>query len=170
MDTSFAQYESAWCGSETQTNAIDRVGIDENEEIMLQDGILPSSLPMQAEIGGKKVMVFQAYDSARGILNSSVLKYSVYENGAWSVPQPVWDNGFCDMYADMKTVNGKLVLVWQKEKTAIFIAHRLSTIVNVDKIIVLSNGEIVEEGNHNELVQTGGYYSKLYNAYYESLG
>ncbi len=119
MDTSFAQYESAWCGSETQTNAIDRVGIDENEEIMLQDGILPSSLPMQAEIGGKKVMVFQAYDSARGILNSSVLKYSVYENGAWSVPQPVWDNGFCDMYADMKTVNGKLVLVWQKEKTAI---------------------------------------------------
>lgn len=55
-------------------------------------------------------------------------------------------------------------------KTSIFIAHRLSTIVNVDKIIVLSDGEIVEEGNHEELLQTGGYYSKLYNAYYESLG
>lgn len=55
-------------------------------------------------------------------------------------------------------------------KTSIFIAHRLSTIVNVDKIIVLMNGEIVEQGNHNQLVATGGYYSKLYNSYYESLG
>lgn len=56
------------------------------------------------------------------------------------------------------------------EKTSIFIAHRLSTIVNVDKIIVLSDGEIVEEGCHAELVNSGGYYSKLYNSYYESLG
>lgn len=55
------------------------------------------------------------------------------------------------------------------EKTSIFIAHRLSTIINVDKIIVLKDGKIIEEGNHASLVQTGGYYSKLYNAYYESL-
>ena len=56
-----------------------------------------------------------------------------------------------------------------KEKTSIFIAHRLATIVNVDKIIVLGNGKIVEEGNHTELVASGGYYSKLYNSYYNSL-
>ena len=52
-----------------------------------------------------------------------------------------------------------------KEKTSIFIAHRLSTIVNVDKIIVLSRGEILEQGSHQELLQIpNGYYNKLYNA------
>lgn len=56
-----------------------------------------------------------------------------------------------------------------KNKTSIFIAHRLATIVNVDKIIVLDAGEIVEMGSHNELLHTGGYYSKLYNSYYTSL-
>ncbi len=57
-----------------------------------------------------------------------------------------------------------------KEKTSIFIAHRLSTIVGVDNIIVLNNGEIIEQGNHNELVNNpDGYYSKLYNAYYINL-
>ncbi len=56
------------------------------------------------------------------------------------------------------------------EKTAIFIAHRLSTIVNVEKIIVLDNGKIIEQGNHQELLKANGYYAKLYNSYYESLG
>ena len=56
-----------------------------------------------------------------------------------------------------------------KEKTSIFIAHRLSTIVNVNKIIVLQNGEIIEEGNHQTLLQKQGYYANLYEAYYKSL-
>lgn len=55
------------------------------------------------------------------------------------------------------------------QKTSIFIAHRLSTIVNVDKIIVLNKGKIIEQGNHNELLRQDGYYAKLYNAYYNSL-
>ena len=55
------------------------------------------------------------------------------------------------------------------KKTSIFIAHRLSTIVNVDKIIVLNKGKILEQGSHNELLQKDGYYAKLYNAYYNSL-
>ncbi len=56
-----------------------------------------------------------------------------------------------------------------KNKTSIFIAHRLSTIVNVDKIIVLNNGSIIEQGNHQELMNKGGYYSNLYEAYYKTL-
>lgn len=63
----------------------------------------------------------------------------------------------------------KSIDIISAKKTSIFIAHRLSTIVNVDKIIVLDKGEIVEEGSHIELVNSGGYYSKLYSSYYESL-
>ncbi len=49
-----------------------------------------------------------------------------------------------------------------KTKTAIIIAHRLSTVVNADKILVLDQGRIVEEGDHDELLAKGGVYSGLW--------
>jgi subfamily B ATP-binding cassette protein MsbA len=48
-------------------------------------------------------------------------------------------------------------------RTSIVIAHRLSTVQNADKIIVLNEGKIVEQGNHNDLLELNGLYSKLYN-------
>lgn len=50
-----------------------------------------------------------------------------------------------------------------KGRTSIVIAHRLSTIQNADKIVVMDHGEIVESGNHASLLETGGYYRKLYD-------
>lgn len=50
-------------------------------------------------------------------------------------------------------------------RTSILIAHRLSTILHCDKIIVLSKGEKVEEGSHEELLRLGGLYSQLYKVY-----
>jgi ABC-type multidrug transport system fused ATPase/permease subunit len=47
-------------------------------------------------------------------------------------------------------------------KTSIIIAHRLSTIRKADVIFVVSDGRIVERGNHTELLQSGGLYSELY--------
>lgn len=47
-------------------------------------------------------------------------------------------------------------------RTSIVIAHRLSTILNVDQILVVREGEIIERGTHTELVEQGGYYSKLF--------
>lgn len=52
-------------------------------------------------------------------------------------------------------------------RTSIVIAHRLSTIQRADKIIVLDKGEIKEIGNHRELLQKGGFYSKLYEMQFE---
>ena len=49
----------------------------------------------------------------------------------------------------------------QKDRTTIIIAHRLSTIQNADRIIVLKDGEIIEQGAHSELIKTSGEYSKL---------
>ncbi len=48
-----------------------------------------------------------------------------------------------------------------KNRTSLVIAHRLSTIQHADEIIVLHEGEIVERGNHNELININGYYRKL---------
>ncbi|MFN3781851.1 MAG: ABC transporter ATP-binding protein, partial [Candidatus Kapaibacteriota bacterium] len=50
-----------------------------------------------------------------------------------------------------------------KNKTAIIVAHRLSTIVNADEIRVFDNGQIVEQGNHQQLLAMKGTYYKLYN-------
>ena len=49
----------------------------------------------------------------------------------------------------------------QKGRTTIIIAHRLSTIQNADRIIVLKEGEIIEQGSHNELIEASGEYAKL---------
>ncbi len=54
-----------------------------------------------------------------------------------------------------------------KGRTSFVIAHRLSTIKNADLILVLNNGEIVETGNHKELLEKNGFYAKLYNAQFD---
>lgn len=53
--------------------------------------------------------------------------------------------------------------VLSKNRTVLVIAHRLSTIRNADQIIVLDGGEVVERGNHFELLEGGGHYAKLWN-------
>ncbi len=51
-----------------------------------------------------------------------------------------------------------------KGRTSFVIAHRLSTIKNADLILVMKDGDVIESGNHNELMDKGGFYSDLYNS------
>lgn len=55
-----------------------------------------------------------------------------------------------------------------KGRTTVVIAHRLSTIINAHKIYVFSEGKIVEEGNHEELLKLNGFYATLYNLQYNN--
>ena len=55
-----------------------------------------------------------------------------------------------------------------KDRTSFIIAHRLSTIRDADLILVMNNGDIVEQGNHNELMAKNGFYANLYNSQFAS--
>lgn len=54
-----------------------------------------------------------------------------------------------------------------KGRTSFIIAHRLSTIRNADLILVMKDGDIIEQGNHEELMTAGGFYADLYNSQFE---
>jgi glucan exporter ATP-binding protein len=61
----------------------------------------------------------------------------------------------------------KAFLSMLKGRTSFIIAHRLSTIRDADLILVMNNGEIVEQGTHNELLNRAGFYAKLYSSQFE---
>jgi ATP-binding cassette subfamily B protein len=52
-------------------------------------------------------------------------------------------------------------------RTSFIIAHRLSTIKNADLILVMNNGNIIEQGNHEELLAKNGFYAELYNSQFQ---
>lgn len=54
-------------------------------------------------------------------------------------------------------------------RTSFIIAHRLSTIKNADLILVMKNGDIIEQGNHEKLLSEGGFYAELYNSQFEEI-
>ena len=54
-----------------------------------------------------------------------------------------------------------------KGRTSFVIAHRLSTIRDADLILVMKDGDIIEQGTHEELLAQGGFYENLYNSQFE---
>lgn len=56
-----------------------------------------------------------------------------------------------------------------KNKTVIMIAHRLSTVTHADQILVIDEGELVEQGQHRSLMKENGVYARMYNNYQQSV-
>ena len=54
-----------------------------------------------------------------------------------------------------------------KGRTSFIIAHRLSTIKNADVILVMNQGDVIEQGTHEELITKGGFYANLYNSQFQ---
>jgi len=55
------------------------------------------------------------------------------------------------------------ILKLAQNTTTIIVSHRVSSAKNADKIIILKDGKIIQEGTHNELIEQEGYYKELYN-------
>ena len=55
-------------------------------------------------------------------------------------------------------------------RTSFVIAHRLSTIKDADVILVMKDGDIIEQGNHEALITQNGFYAELYNSQFENVG
>jgi ATP-binding cassette subfamily B protein len=71
-----------------------------------------------------------------------------------------------DSYTERQIQKALLTLL--EGRTGMVIAHRLATIRGADRIIVLQNGELIETGNHDQLMEKHGLYAKLYNMNYAS--
>lgn len=71
-----------------------------------------------------------------------------------------------DSYTEREIQKALEILL--KDRTGMVIAHRLATIRGADRIIVLQNGELIEEGNHDQLMARNGLYARLYNTNYAS--
>ena len=71
-----------------------------------------------------------------------------------------------DTRTEIKVQNAFAKLM--KGRTSFVVAHRLSTIKESDVILVMKDGDIIEQGSHEELMQKDGFYAQLYNSQYKA--
>ena len=72
------------------------------------------------------------------------------------------DEAISALDSDIEAAIKETLSYLMEGKTVIAIAHRLSTIVNMDRILVMNNGRIVEDGSHTDLLGNNGLYAKLW--------
>src|SRR5690606_5916707 len=85
-----------------------------------------------------------------------------------NAPVLLLDEATSALDAESETLVQKALDGLMRNRTTIVIAHRLATVLKADRILVLEDGRIVEEGTHQSLIQQGGLYAKLARLQFES--
>jgi ATP-binding cassette subfamily B protein len=80
-----------------------------------------------------------------------------------NAPILIMDEATSSLDSESEQLIQKALENLMKEKTVIIIAHRLSTIAKMDRVVVMENGKIIEEGKHDDLIKKGGLYAKLWH-------
>lgn len=165
-----------------------------NIGVVLQDVFLFSNtIEENINLGNYKISRNKIYEAAELVGAKSFierlpgkLEYNVMERGATlSVGQRqlisfiramvydpkiiVLDEATSSVDSETEELIQNAIQKMMAGRTSIIIAHRLSTIQNADKILVLDHGKIVEEGNHNELINKKGYYNQLHAMQYKEV-
>lgn len=133
---------------------------DEIMEISMSigDGEWLESLPegLQTDVGERGARLSMGQRQLVSLLRVLVQKPSIF----------ILDEATASIDPFTETQIQEAIDLILSRSTSILIAHRLSTVRSADRIIVLSNGAIIEEGSHEALMETNGHYAELYNTYF----
>ena len=83
-------------------------------------------------------------------------------------PMLILDEATSSVDTRTELITQKAMDSLMKDRTSFVIAHRLSTIKNADLILVMKDGDIIEQGNHEELLEKDGFYAELYNSQFDT--
>ena len=82
-------------------------------------------------------------------------------------PMLILDEATSSVDTRTELITQKAMDALTEKRTSFVIAHRLSTIKNADLILVMKDGDIIEQGNHETLLEKGGFYAELYNSQFD---
>ena len=105
---------TSWQGAPASTFRLR--AITPNVYNTLQEGVMSNAIPQLYKVGDKQIMLFVQDDADKTTGNHTQLVYSVYENGVWSEPAPVWESDTADFFFNGYVVDDQLVVAWQKAK------------------------------------------------------